>query len=173
MRILLHNDILTLLLIWHLLNDELVEHLLLETEGCDGEVEQGDLDLGLGGVVGVGQRRGHEELEVLVVGDLLVTDTDRTTLVNLLLKDGLERRVKLFSDVLYKEPFASLDSLFELLHKRWIAHLDVLQAHWACVDILAQILDELVGLVLRVYHERPSSRLEDNDGVLDGQIVTG
>ena len=129
MRILLHNDILTLLLVGHLLNDELVEHLLFETEWCNGEVEQGDLDLGLGGVVRVGQSRGHEELEVLVVRDLLVTDTDRATLVNLLLQDGLERWVKLLSDVLDKEPFTGLDSLFELLHKSWITHLDVLQAH--------------------------------------------
>lgn len=37
--ILLHNDIFSLLLVRHLLNDKLVEHLLLQAKWCDGEVE--------------------------------------------------------------------------------------------------------------------------------------
>jgi hypothetical protein len=36
-----------------------------------------------------------------------------------------------------------------------------------------QVLDELVGLRLRVNHERPSSRLEHDDGVFNRQVVGG
>ena len=45
--ILLHNYILSLLLLGHLLDDELVEHLFLKTFRRNGKVEQRDLDLSL------------------------------------------------------------------------------------------------------------------------------
>mmetsp|Transcript_11724 Transcript_11724/g.17934 ORF Transcript_11724/g.17934 Transcript_11724/m.17934 type:complete len:320 (+) Transcript_11724:685-1644(+) len=55
---------------------KLIEHLLLETELSDSEVEQADLHLGFGCVVRVRQRRRQEELERIVVGDRLVTELD-------------------------------------------------------------------------------------------------
>jgi len=36
-----------------------------------------------------------------------------------------------------------------------------------------EIFDELVCLVLRVYHEWPTSALEDNDAVFDGGGILG
>jgi hypothetical protein len=70
---LLYDAILSLLELRHLLTHKLVKHLLFKTVWRDGEVEDGHLHGGLWRVVRVWQRSCHEELEVLVVGDGLVS----------------------------------------------------------------------------------------------------
>lgn len=41
------------------------------------------------------------------------------------------------------------------------------------MELLAHTLDELIGLALRVDHERPSPALLDNDSILDGVLILG
>lgn len=108
--VLLHNVIFLLLELRHLESDEKVKHLLLEAERCNGEVENGHLDLSLWLVVRVRKGSCHEESEVLVILDRLVTEFQVTTLVNLLLKDRLKRRIQGFTDVLDQEPSTELDT---------------------------------------------------------------
>ena len=98
------------------MDNELIQHLLLETEGSDGEVEQSDLDLSFGRIVGIRESCCHEELEVLIIRDLLVTDANSSTLVNLLLENRLKRRIELLTDVFAKEPLTVLNAQLELLH---------------------------------------------------------
>ena len=98
------------------MDNKLIQHLLLETEGSDGEVEQSDLDLSFGRIVGIWESCCHEELEVLIIRDLLVTDANSSTLVNLLLENRLKRRIELLTDVFAKEPLTVLNAQLELLH---------------------------------------------------------
>ena len=66
-----------------------------------------------------------------------------------------------------------LDTQLKRFHEIRVARLDILDAVRAGIDVLSQILDELVGLVLRIDHEWPSARSKDDDGVFNGQVVTG
>lgn len=111
----------------------------------------------------------HEEFEVLIVGDTLVSKAELAASVNLFEKNWLKGWVELFSDVLNQDPFAKLDAELEVPEQVAIAHLEDLKAR--CGSISAKELDKLVGLVLRINHERPPPRAEHDDTVLDGQII--
>jgi len=69
LRILLHNSVLLLLEVGHLLHHKLIEHLLLQSLRRDSKVKNGDLNLGFGRVGRVRKSSGHEESEVMVVRD--------------------------------------------------------------------------------------------------------
>ena len=115
--ILLHNYILSLLLLRHLLDDKLVKHLFLKTFRRNGKVEQRDLNLSLGRVVGVWQCCSHEEPELFVPGDLFVANADSTRLVDLFLEYRLERGVKVLAHVFNEDPITLLDGLLQDLHQ--------------------------------------------------------
>lgn len=108
---------------------------------------------------------GHKELEALVIGNALVSEAEGSTLVHLLEKDWLKSRIELLSDVLNQDPFTKLDSEFKVPKEVSIAHLEDIKASLCFVP--AKELDELVGLVLGINHERPSSRAEHDDPVLN------
>jgi hypothetical protein len=99
----------------------------------------------------------QEELERLVILDCLVSHLDNITaslLYLLLQKNGFKSRIKLFTNVLKQDPFSELDGQFEISQKisfRRFEHIE------ACFYSLAHILDEFVGLGLRIDHEWPSS----------------
>jgi hypothetical protein len=56
--------------------DDLCQHLFFESAWGDGEVDDGDLHEGFGGVVGIGDGGGHEEFERVVVRQGFITDLD-------------------------------------------------------------------------------------------------
>lgn len=109
LSILLDDLLFLLLKFWHFLTDELVEHLFLETERCDGEVENGYLHRSLGRVVGVWKRCCHQELELGIVWNCLITKTERSTLVHLLEKNWLKCWVQLFANIFDKTPLTELN----------------------------------------------------------------
>ena len=93
--------------------DDLNEKLVFEALRRHSEVEEGDLDANLRQVVRIGELRGHEEQEIIVVGDLTTTHVDRqliALLVDVLLEDRFKRRIKILTDVLKKDGEAHLDA---------------------------------------------------------------
>lgn len=75
----LDNDLFLLLLeVGHLNRDELVKHLLFKTKRRNGKVEDANFDLGFRSVVWVGNRGRHEELEIVVPWNRLITESKRT-----------------------------------------------------------------------------------------------
>jgi hypothetical protein len=72
---LLYNHVFLLLKIRHLLRNELIQHLLLETEGRNSEVEHCDFDLSLRCVVRIRDCGSHKELEIGVPRDRLITES--------------------------------------------------------------------------------------------------
>ena len=116
------------MLLRHLLDDKLVEHLFLKTFRRNGKVEQRDLNLSLGRVVGVRQGSSHEELELFVPGDLFVANTDSTRLVDLFLEYRLERGIKFLAYVFNQNPIALLDGLLQDLHQARVRCLQVFKA---------------------------------------------
>ena len=124
--------------------------------------------------MGVGQRRCQEELEVVVVGDGTLTDLDSPvlSLLDLLLeKDRLESGVNILLNVLKENPLTELDS--ELKTSDQVAFRQLEHVQVDTLSVLAHLLDELVGLSLRIDHERPPTGAEHDDTVLDRQTVTG
>jgi len=66
------------------LTNEFIQHLLLETEWSNGEVKDTNLYRSLWGVVRVWNGCSHEESEVFVVLYLLLSNSQVSTLVDLL-----------------------------------------------------------------------------------------
>lgn len=117
--------------------------------------------------------RGHVELERIVVGETLLADLDdsavgATGLHNLLGKDWLQRGIKLFSDVLKQNPLAVLDCDLYCTHKVGVSDLYDVNA---LQMLLGQVLDEFIGLVLRVDHKGPAACLIDDYAVLGTVVV--
>ena len=122
----------------------------------------------------VGQCRRKEELEVVVVRDGTLTDLDSPvlSLLDLLLeKDRLEGGVNVLLNVLKEYPLTELNSQLETSDQVTFRQLEDVQVD--TFSVLAHLLDELVGLSLRINHERPPTGAEHNDAVLDGQTITG
>jgi hypothetical protein len=149
----LRDGVLLLLEVGHLLHNELVEHLLFKSLRGNGEVKDGDLDLSLWRVRRVGKGRGHEESEVMVVGDQFVTETERIGLINLLQKHWLPSRFQLLTDILDKDPLTKLDTDFQVSQEGGVLRLVAGQVILALLLVTGEILNEFVGLVLRVNHE--------------------
>lgn len=121
----------------------------------------------------VGQSGGHEELEALAVVDGLLSDCDgvaRTGLHHLLKQDWLEGRVQILADALQDHPLAELHCQLDRTHQVGLGGLGNVDA---LLVLGAEVLDELVGLVLRVDHERPPLGLVDDDSVFGGSVVFG
>ena len=119
----------------------------------------------------VAQLGRHEELEVLVVLDGAVAQLDRqdaARLEDLLEQHGLEHRVELLGHVLEQRGLAELQRVLEHARKVAVGELERDQA-----ELAVAVLDPLVGLHLRVDHERPAPRLRDHDAVVDGEHVVG
>ena len=81
-------------------------------------------------------------------------------------EDRLEQRVELFVDVLDEERLTELEAVLEHAHEVLVGLLDRLER---VLGLLA--LDPLVGLALRVDHERPARGVEGDNGVLDREDV--
>ena len=76
---------------------------LIQSLGRDREVDDAHLGERLGGVVRVRHRRGHEELELRVILDLLVSNADHQVsplLLEFIQQDGLQTGVQFLADVL-------------------------------------------------------------------------
>eukprot|EP00964_Phaeocystis_antarctica_P055484 scaffold32640_cov63-Phaeocystis_antarctica.AAC.2 len=166
-----HEPLLLLLQLGPLLGHHDAEQLVLQPLGRDHEVEQRHLDGDLGHVVRVAQLGRHEELEVLVVLDGAVAQLDRhdaSRLEDLLKQHGLEHRVELLAHVLEQRGLAELQRVLEHAREVAVGELERDQA-----ELAVAVLDPLVGLHLRVDHERPAARLRDHDAVVDGEHVVG
>ena len=108
---------------------------------------------------------------MLIVWNLLITDTNRTALVDLLLENRLERWVEFFADVFDEEPFTVLDTQFKGLHEGRVTELHGFKAVRALILLLGKVLNEPVCLVLRINHERPTTRGKSNDSIFNRQII--
>lgn len=78
------------------------EELIFESFRRDREVDDGCLDAYLWDVVRVREFSRHVELEVMVVWDILIADSQhllRASLEDLLEEDGFERGIEFFFDV--------------------------------------------------------------------------
>lgn len=87
-------------------------------------------------------------------------------MVGLFQEDGIQGWIELFSYVLEQHWLAELDGVFEGPEEVGIGELDDVDA---ATDL--HLLDPFVGLALRVDAERPSSRLEDDNTVFEGEVV--
>jgi hypothetical protein len=153
------------------LHNKLVKHLLFQTCWGNSEVKNGDLNLSLRRVTGVRKVSGHEEFEVIVPRNDLVTHSDGARFIDLLEEDGLESGVDIFSHVLNEDPLTKLDGDFEVSHESGVLGLENINSVGAEFQLSGQTLDKLACLVLRINHERPSSRFKHDQGVLNGQVV--
>jgi len=170
----LNNDlVLFLLKVRHLHHDELVEHLFFEAVRGDGEVKNVDLHLGLRRVTGVRQVGHHEELEVIVVGNGLISNPERTGFVNQLRENGLPCWIELFTNILDEGPLAELNADFEVPHEGCVFGFKAVEAVRSLFGVPGQTLDEFGRLGLGINHKGPSHRLEDDDSILNGQLVAG
>ena len=100
--------------------------------------------------------RGHEELEVVIVGDLFVSKTEGARFVDLAEKNRFKSGIQLFADVFNKDPLSMLNGDFKHSQKCGVTHFDDFKANNALLLVTREHLDELVSLVLRVDHEWPS-----------------
>lgn len=87
-------------------------------------------------------------------------------MVGLFQEDGIQGWIELLSNVLEQHWLAELDGVFEGPEEVGIGELDDVDA---ATDL--HLLDPFVGLALRVDAERPSSRLEDDNTVFEGEVV--
>jgi hypothetical protein len=93
-----------------------------------------------------------------------------TLLSQILQEDWFERGVELLSNVFDQHPSTKRNGDFQVLEETSVREL----IHGKTVSIgFTHVLNELVSLCLRVNHERPSSRVEHDDTVLHGQVITG
>jgi hypothetical protein len=109
--VLLHDLQLLLLHLRVLQGHNLSQHLFLQPRRGDGEVDHRHLHEDLWGVVRVGQRGRHEELEALAVVDCLLPNGDGeagTRLHNFLEEDGLKGGIKFLPHALEEHPLAEL-----------------------------------------------------------------
>eukprot|EP00955_Chlamydomonas_euryale_P005025 53594-Chlamydomonas_euryale.AAC.1 len=80
----------------------------------------------------------------------------------------LQAGVELLADILQQHRDAKLDGVLERAHVVAVGELDDAQ-----VGRRLHLLHPLVGLRLRVDHERPAPRVGHHDGVVDGEGVVG
>mmetsp|Transcript_36697 Transcript_36697/g.116811 ORF Transcript_36697/g.116811 Transcript_36697/m.116811 type:complete len:527 (-) Transcript_36697:3661-5241(-) len=122
--------------------------------------------------MGVGDDGGQLEVEVLVKGDDGLAQLDheraRGILVRLVGQHRLEERVQRVEDVLEQHrlahPDAHLERLLDLLCR--VGRLDRLE-----LRLGLGLLDEAVGLALRVNHERPTLGDRHDDAVFNREGV--
>ena len=117
--------------------------------------------------------RGHEEFEFRVVVQLLVSqlnDVRPALFDQVLVQDGIDGWVELSADVLYEDPLSELDGLLNGSHDIPIGGLQHLDAFGS---LFPHVPDELVGLVLRVDHQRESLGVLYDDSILNRCIVLG
>ena len=81
----------------------------------------------------------------------------------LLQEYGLQDGIQLLSNVLQETGVAELEAVLQGAHVVGVRELDDLQL----VDLL-HVFDPLVGLALRVDHQRPAVGMLHDDGVVDG-----
>ena len=81
----------------------------------------------------------------------------------LLQEYGLQDGIQLLSNVLQETGVAELEAVLQGAHIVGVGELDDLQL----VDLL-HVLDPLVGLALRVDHQRPAVGMLHDDGVVNG-----
>jgi len=151
--------------------DYFCEELVFEAAGCDSEVDDGGFDANFGDVVGVCEFGGEVELEVCIVGHVLVAQSQQPLLAllhQLLAQNGLEGGVELFFDVLHEHDLAVADSVLEYLEEVGFAEFG--DVH---VAVLVHVLDPLVGLALRVDDERPPAAVEDENAIVGRERVSG
>ena len=83
--------------LWLLVFDDIDQKLIFKTTWCDSKVDQGNLDANFWQVVRVGKLCGDEQLELVRVGDVRVSESHdplATLLHDILGEHRLERWVK-------------------------------------------------------------------------------
>ena len=177
------DTLLSVLILHSLLNsNNLIEHLIDETFWSDLEVKDGHLDTDLWAVVRRWHLCGDVELEVIVIGDDLISELHQeliTLLLNLLAKQWVEGWVEVLSSILKDDWNTVLDGVLkDSVHNLWIhGWLDRLEA--LLVTLTTSILGKLLEFVLKpnvslhlwINHERPSIRVVEDDSVLNGELV--
>mmetsp|Transcript_98393 Transcript_98393/g.212145 ORF Transcript_98393/g.212145 Transcript_98393/m.212145 type:complete len:1113 (+) Transcript_98393:229-3567(+) len=143
------------------------QHLVLQAIQRGHEVEDADGDADLGREVRVRQLRRDVEREVLRPLDRGVAEAhhqQRALLEGRLLQHGVQDGVENLLDVLDQHRVPELDAVLELAHvvHRQAQHLEL---------VTPRPLDPLVGLHLRVDHERPAAGIVQDDGVVDGKPI--
>mmetsp|Transcript_10027 Transcript_10027/g.17738 ORF Transcript_10027/g.17738 Transcript_10027/m.17738 type:complete len:446 (-) Transcript_10027:364-1701(-) len=149
--------------------DHLAQQLVRQAVHRHREVDQVHLDAHLGQVVRVGVLGGHVQLEQGVVVHVVVPDADQLP-VPLLehgpLQHGLQRRLQLLPHVLQQQRLPVADAGLQLAQHVRVRHRGHLQGR-----ALLQLLDPLVGLPLRVDHQRPARGARHQDGRVRGDRV--
>jgi hypothetical protein len=87
-------------------------------------------------------------------------------LYDILLEDGLQRRVKGLVDVLEEDGLAQPDACLDDLQELGVGELASLD-----VVVFLHVLDPLVALRLRVDEKRPPLCLRADDTVLEGEVI--
>eukprot|EP00962_Isochrysis_galbana_P028266 scaffold8907_cov105-Isochrysis_galbana.AAC.3 len=164
-----HQVILLHLELGPLLAHDDAEQLVLEALLLDAKVDQARLGRDLGRVVRVGQLGGQVEAEVRVVVHLFVAqpyDLPVAYLDHCARHDGLQRRVELLLDLLHQHRLAKGDGVLE-----GAQIVGLLERHHLEPVGLLHVADPLVGLLLRVNHQRPAGAARDGDAILGREGV--
>mmetsp|Transcript_7031 Transcript_7031/g.14625 ORF Transcript_7031/g.14625 Transcript_7031/m.14625 type:complete len:318 (+) Transcript_7031:687-1640(+) len=169
-----HQGVLLLGHLRHLLLDDDSKELVLKSAEGNGEIEQTNLDADLGGVVRIRHLRSHEEPEAVVPRDGAVADLNhfRSALLELLLQqERLQTGIQSFPDVLQQNPTPEPNTVLESPQEVLVCELDDVNTVLTHREIVAHVLDELVGLALRVDEEGIPPSLALDDTVLDTVVV--
>eukprot|EP00968_Pinguiococcus_pyrenoidosus_P011500 scaffold926_cov248-Pinguiococcus_pyrenoidosus.AAC.13 len=167
-----HHELVVLLLeVRALALDDVHKQLVLQAAGRDREVDDGGLDADLRHVVRIRQLGGHEEAEVVAVGDVAVPEMQQVLAValeDLLEQHRLQRWVEGLFHVLQQDRRAVSDAHLQRPQEVLLRQLDDLQ-----VPLGEHVADPSVRLSLRVDHERPASSHGGEHAVLGAEHVRG
>mmetsp|Transcript_59670 Transcript_59670/g.172859 ORF Transcript_59670/g.172859 Transcript_59670/m.172859 type:complete len:697 (-) Transcript_59670:401-2491(-) len=146
------------------------EHLILQTVQRSHEVQNPDGDADLRREVRVRQLGCHIQLEVLGPLDRRVAEAHHEQVALFecrFLEDGIQDGVEHLLDVFQQDGVAELDCVLQLADIAGHGQPDHLQL------LAPGPLHPLVGLPLRVDHQRPAACGGDDDAVLHREVVVG
>jgi hypothetical protein len=115
--------------------------------------------------VRVTQLSGHVELEILVVLNGVITESDvprAALLENLLLKDGLNCGIHFLTHIFHHAWSTKRNGIFKITQVVRVGELQNFN-----LATFLHVTDPLVSLTLRINEERPSSSLLINDSIFN------
>ena len=138
--------------------DHLHQQLVFQAAGRDREVYQSHLDGHLGQIVRVRHLGRDEHLEVEIVRDVRVAQSQkiaRPLLYHLFQQNRLEGGVQLLLHVLDQAGLPESNAILQYLQEIALAQFSYLQ-----VILLLQFAEPFIRLILRVDYQRPSPAIE-------------
>lgn len=166
------NFSLFLFKVWIFYCNDLCQHLLFQSTGCDSEVNNCYFYESLRRVMRIWKCCRHEEFKCIVIREWFVTNLNDTRIwatwsLDLLSQDWIQRSIQLFLNVFQQNPFSILNCKLECSHQ-CISDFDDINSFRM---LFRKILNEFVCLILWVNHQWPSSGLVNNDTIFSWVVI--